>query len=245
VLSARPCRSSAWSCASRPFLAAAGVTRMGGNRASGFRRAAVFGRAIARDRARRERGRPNDGPKIRRSAPGGGNLDYWASAQPPIAGAVLSQVFEVGTPRAIGHEPNAPNLALLTWVTLRVRTSFSKPDLPNTDWIDIPRAPAGRGVPTPVTRYGLAKPDATMGAADGSAAGFAADLVRLDVDLILAFGGPATTAAKKATGKIPIVFLLVADPVAIGIATTMDRPGANATRATNHDPEQTGSSSGC
>jgi hypothetical protein len=31
------------------LLAAAGVTRMGGNRASGFRRAAVFGRAIARD----------------------------------------------------------------------------------------------------------------------------------------------------------------------------------------------------
>ena len=31
------------------FFAAAGVTRMGGNRASGFRRAAVFRRAIARD----------------------------------------------------------------------------------------------------------------------------------------------------------------------------------------------------
>jgi putative tryptophan/tyrosine transport system substrate-binding protein len=67
---------------------------------------------------------------------------------------------------------------------------------------------------------------------------FAADLVRLDVDLILTFGGPATTAAKKATAKIPIVFLLVADPVAIGVAATMERPGSNATGITNHDPQQ-------
>ncbi len=40
-----------WRCA-EPLAArsaAAGVTRMGGNRVSGFRRAAVFGRAIARD----------------------------------------------------------------------------------------------------------------------------------------------------------------------------------------------------
>ena len=45
---------------------------------------------------------------------------------------------------------------------------------------------------------------------------WAARLAYLDVDLILTFGGPATAAAKKATAKIPIVFLLVADPVAIG-----------------------------
>jgi putative ABC transport system substrate-binding protein len=67
---------------------------------------------------------------------------------------------------------------------------------------------------------------------------FAADLVRLDVDLILTFGGPATTAAKRATAKIPIVFLLVADPVAIGVAATIERPGSNGTGVTNHDPEQ-------
>jgi hypothetical protein len=45
----RPCRSSAWSRPKPLLLAAAGVTRMGGNRVSGFRRAAAFGRAIARD----------------------------------------------------------------------------------------------------------------------------------------------------------------------------------------------------
>ena len=53
------------------FLAAAGVTRMGGNRASGFRRAAVFGRAIARDPSPRGEGAPPKGrSKIRRFAPG-------------------------------------------------------------------------------------------------------------------------------------------------------------------------------
>lgn len=64
------------------------------------------------------------------------------------------------------------------------------------------------------------------------------DLVRLDVDLILTFGGQATFAAKKTTATIPIVFLLVADPVAIGVAASLERPGSNATGVTNHDPEQ-------
>jgi len=67
---------------------------------------------------------------------------------------------------------------------------------------------------------------------------FAAELVRLDVDLIMTFGGPATAAARKATATIPIVFLLVADPVAIGVAASLERPGSNATGVTNHDPEQ-------
>lgn len=67
---------------------------------------------------------------------------------------------------------------------------------------------------------------------------FAADLVRLGIDVILTFGGPATAAAKKATATIPIVFLLVADPVAIGVAASLGRPGSNATGVTNHDPDQ-------
>src|SRR5262245_26601388 len=67
---------------------------------------------------------------------------------------------------------------------------------------------------------------------------FAVDLVRLGVDVILTFGGPPTAAAKNATATTPIVFLLVADPVAIGVAATMERPGSNATGVTNHDPEQ-------
>ncbi len=67
--------------------------------------------------------------------------------------------------------------------------------------------------------------------------GFAAELVSKDVDVIAAFGGPATDAARKATTKIPIVFALVADPVAIGVAATLEHPGGNLTGVTNNDPE--------
>lgn len=67
--------------------------------------------------------------------------------------------------------------------------------------------------------------------------GFAAELVTLGVDVIVAFGGPPTNAARKATTTIPIVVALVADPVAIGVATTLERPSGNITGVTNNDTE--------
>jgi putative ABC transport system substrate-binding protein len=67
--------------------------------------------------------------------------------------------------------------------------------------------------------------------------GFAAELVGKGVDVIATFGGPPTNAARKATTTIPIVAALVADPVAIGVAATLERPGGNITGATNNDPE--------
>ena len=68
-------------------------------------------------------------------------------------------------------------------------------------------------------------------------AAFAAELVAANVDVIVAFGGPPTNAARKATTTIPIVVALVADPVAIGVAATLERPGGNITGVTNHDTE--------
>ncbi len=59
--------------------------------------------------------------------------------------------------------------------------------------------------------------------------GFAAELVALGVDVIASYGGPPTNAARKATRTIPIVAALVADPVALGFAATLDRPGGNVT----------------
>src|SRR5690349_1504203 len=44
----------------------------------------------------------------------------------------------------------------------------------------------------------------------------AAELVRLKVDIIVAFQTPAATAAKQASGEIPIVMALVGDPVGTG-----------------------------
>ena len=67
--------------------------------------------------------------------------------------------------------------------------------------------------------------------------GFARELINLGVDVIAAYGGPPTRAARTASTTIPIVANLVADPVALGYAVTLQRPGGNVTGITNHDPE--------
>jgi putative tryptophan/tyrosine transport system substrate-binding protein len=69
-------------------------------------------------------------------------------------------------------------------------------------------------------------------------ADFAAELVRLDVDVIVAVGAVAARAAQKATPRIPIVFAVVIDPVAAGFAATLERPGGNLTGTTSFDPQQ-------
>src|SRR5262249_53178415 len=68
----------------------------------------------------------------------------------------------------------------------------------------------------------------------------AADLVRLKVDVILADGGPETTAAQHATGTIPIVFPTVPALVGLGLVASLARPGGNTTGLSFQDPELMG-----
>lgn len=57
----------------------------------------------------------------------------------------------------------------------------------------------------------------------------AAELARLDVDLIVAAGSQAARAARDATGTIPIVFVGVSDPIGAGFAASLARPGGSMT----------------
>jgi putative ABC transport system substrate-binding protein len=58
---------------------------------------------------------------------------------------------------------------------------------------------------------------------------FAADLVRLGVDIILTGFNPITVAALKATTTIPIVMTIGLDPVSTGLVASLARPGGNVT----------------
>ena len=66
----------------------------------------------------------------------------------------------------------------------------------------------------------------------------AAELVGLNVDIIVTLGGVATRAAKNATAAVPIVFAVVIDPVAGGLVPDRQRPGGNLTGFTSFDPQE-------
>src|SRR5215813_10534736 len=68
----------------------------------------------------------------------------------------------------------------------------------------------------------------------------AAELVALEVDVIVAPITVAALAAKQATRTIPIVFIGASDPVTSGLVTGLARPGGNATGLSNLAPELVG-----
>jgi len=77
------------------------------------------------------------------------------------------------------------------------------------------------------------------GSADRALQG-AADLARLNVDVIVTGGPQATAAARKTTAVVPIVMALDYDPVGSGFVTSLARPGGNITGLSGINPELSG-----
>jgi putative ABC transport system substrate-binding protein len=60
-------------------------------------------------------------------------------------------------------------------------------------------------------------------------AGLAAELVSLNVDLLVASETPAVAAAKRATATLPVVMAPAGDPLGTGLVASLARPGGNVT----------------
>ena len=68
--------------------------------------------------------------------------------------------------------------------------------------------------------------------ADGAASRFpklVAELVRLQVDIIVTRGTPAVQAARDATATIPVVMAAIGEPLGVGVVGSLARPGGNIT----------------
>jgi putative ABC transport system substrate-binding protein len=68
----------------------------------------------------------------------------------------------------------------------------------------------------------------------------AQELVRLQPDIILTGGTPATAAIQRKTRTIPVVFATVGDPVASGIVPRLNQPGGNITGFAVFEPSLAG-----
>ena len=107
----------------------------------------------------------------------------------------------------------------------KARLSAFQQGLQDLNWLE------GRNVSFAV-RWGAGNADRTKT--------FAAELVGLAPDVILATNTPTARALKQATDKIPIVFAGLADPVADGFVASLSSPQGNMTGFTSFNAEIAG-----
>ena len=69
---------------------------------------------------------------------------------------------------------------------------------------------------------------------------YAAEMVALSAEALVAEASPSVEALRRHTRTIPIVFLIVTDPVGQGFVESLARPGGNITGFSNYDPPMSG-----
>jgi putative ABC transport system substrate-binding protein len=79
--------------------------------------------------------------------------------------------------------------------------------------------------------------DYRWGAGPDRSPSYATELVKLAPEVIVANGTPAVSALHQATHSIPVVFVVVVDPVGAGYVHTLARPGGNITGFSTFEPE--------
>jgi ABC-type uncharacterized transport system substrate-binding protein len=124
------------------------------------------------------------------------------------AWSLAARAQETGKRRTIGFLGSGTSAAQGLWVTAFLQR------LRELGWIE------GRNL---TVEYRWAE-----GSSD-RAAELAAELVRLNIDIIVTYANPMVLATKQATSAIPIVFAAAADPLGTGIVASLARPGGNVT----------------
>ena len=69
---------------------------------------------------------------------------------------------------------------------------------------------------------------------------YAAELIALDPEVLVAWASPSVAALRRRTSTIPIVIVNVTDPVGQGFVESLARPGGNITGFTDYDPPMAG-----
>ena len=69
---------------------------------------------------------------------------------------------------------------------------------------------------------------------------YATEMVALSPEVLLAEASPSVEVLRRQTSMIPIVFLIVTDPVGQGFVESLARPGGNITGFSNYDPPMSG-----